>query len=131
MRRILVASLLSSFALAAAAATPHPTDNPAPSAPGTAHRVSSGIAAPQLTTRATVHIAGDAILNTLPNPAELRVRLDLDGSGEATNVQMLNSISPRVDAQVIAAVRQFHWRPAVLDNQAIPLTVNLTVEVQH
>jgi hypothetical protein len=44
---------------------------------------------------------------------------------------VLNSISPSVDSHVIAAVRQFHWRPAVLDNQAIPLTVNLTVDVQH
>ncbi|MGC2637453.1 MAG: energy transducer TonB [Acidobacteriaceae bacterium] len=129
MRRILVASMLSSFALAAAAATTQPTDNPTPSA--AVHRVTTGIAAPQLSTRAIVHIPGDAILDTLPNPAELRVRLDLDASGNATRVQVLNSISPNVDAHVIAAIRQFRWRPAVLDNQAIPLTVNLIVEVQH
>jgi TonB family protein len=121
--------MLSSFALAATAATPHPTDNPTTSA--TVNRVTTGIAGPQLATRATVHIPGDAILDTYPNPAEVRVRLDLDAAGNASNLQILHSISPNVDAHVLAAVRQFHWRPAVLDNQTIPLTVNLTVEIQH
>jgi hypothetical protein len=31
---------------------------------------------------------------------------------------------------VIAAVRQFRWRPATLDKQAIPIDVTLKVVVQ-
>jgi len=131
MRRILVASLLSSFALAATAATPHPTSNPAPSPQATVTRVTTGIAGPQLSSAATIHIPGDAMLDTFPNPARMLVRVDLDSTGNATHIQVLRSLTPSIDAQVIAAVRQFRWRPATLDNQAIPLAVNLNVEVQH
>ncbi|HTW50203.1 MAG TPA: energy transducer TonB [Acidobacteriaceae bacterium] len=123
--------MLSSFALAAAAATPQPNNNAADATSATTNRVTTGITAPQLSNSAVVHIPDDAILDTCPNPARMMVRLNLDARGNTTGAEVLHSISPAVDAHVIAAVRQFHWRPASLDNQPIPLTVNLTVEVQH
>jgi TonB family protein len=131
MRRILVASLLSSFALAAAAATPQPNINAAAATSATEHRVSTGITAPRLYGSAVVHIPDDVALETFPTPATMVVRLNLDATGTATGVQVLHSIAPAVDANVIAAVRQLRWRPATLDDQPIPLTVNLTVKVQH
>jgi Gram-negative bacterial TonB protein C-terminal len=131
MHRILVASLLSSFALAAAAATPQPNNNAAAATSATNQRVTTGVIAPRLNGSAVVHIHGDAVLDTCPNPAKMLVRLNLDATGNATDVEVLHSISPSVDARLIAAVRQLRWRPASLDNQPIPLTVNLTVEVQH
>jgi hypothetical protein len=131
MRRILVASLLSSFALAAAAATPQPNNDATAATPATDHRVTTGVIAPRVNGPAVVHIPGDSIFDTWSNPAKMLVRLDLDANGNATGAEVLHSISPAVDARVIAAVRQFHWRPASLDNQPIPLTVNLTVEIQH
>lgn len=131
MRRILIASLLSSLALAAAAATPQPDNNAAAATTATEHRVTTGIIAPQLAGPAVVHIQDDAVLQTFPTPATMLVRLNLDATGTATSIQVLRSIAPTVDAHVIAAVRQLHWRPASLDNQPIPLTVNLTVQVQH
>jgi TonB family protein len=131
MRRILVASLLSSFALAAAAATPQPNANAAAATPATEHRVTTGIIAPQVAGPAVIHIASEAALESWPSPVTMRVRLNLDATGNATDVQLLRSFSPAVDADVVAAIRQLHWRPASLDNQPIPLTVNLTVEVQH
>jgi hypothetical protein len=36
-----------------------------------------------------------------------------------------------VDERVVEAVRQFRWRPASLDKQAIPVELTLKVEVQH
>lgn len=131
MRRLLVASLLSSFALAAAAATPKPNNNAAAATTATEHRTTTGITAPTVYGSAVVHITDDPILQNLAIPAKLLVRLDLDAAGKASNVQILQSISPSVDARLIAAVQQLRWHPATLDNQAIPLTVNLTVDVKH
>lgn len=130
MRRILVVSLLSSCALVAAAANPHPTDHASGEEPQT--RVTTGVAAPRITSRATVvHIPNDPVLDTYPNPAKMMIQVNLDQAGIPTEFHVLQSISPKVDAHVVEALRQFRWRPAMLDNQAIPLAVNLSVEVVH
>jgi hypothetical protein len=36
-----------------------------------------------------------------------------------------------MDARVIEAVRQFRWQPAMLNQQAIPVDLTLTVLLQH
>lgn len=59
------------------------------------------------------------------------LRLSLDKNGNPTSIDVVRSISPSVDAQVVKAVRDFHWRPATLDNQTIPVDVNVNVDVQH
>lgn len=131
MHRVLVVALLSSSALAAAAATPQPVYHAAAASSAGNTRVTTGVTSPQLDQNAIVHIPGDAILDTYPNPAQMVVRLDLDATGRATGMHVVQSISARVDAQVLDAVRQFRWRPGVLDGQPIPMTVNLTVSVVH
>jgi TonB family protein len=131
LRRALLAGLLSCFALTAAAATPKPNDNAPAATTATEHRVTTGIIAPIVDGSAMIHITDDAALETLPQPAKMLVRVNLDASGNPTDVRVLESLSPNVDARLIAAVRQLHWHPATLDHQAIPMTVNLTVDVQH
>jgi TonB family protein len=131
LRRFLIAGLLSSVALTAAAATPKPNDNAAAANTATEHRVTTGIVGPTVYGSAIVHVSDDPILSNVAIPAKMLVRLNLDATGKPTDVKILQSISPAVDARLIAAVEQLRWHPATLDNQAIPLTVNLTVDVQH
>lgn len=131
MRRILIAGLLSSLALTAAAATPKPNDNAAAGNTATEHRVTTGIVDPSLYGSPIVHVTDDPILENVAMPAKMLVRVNLDTAGKPTDVKILQSISPSVDARLIAAVEQLRWHPATLDNQAIPLTINLTVDVQH
>ena len=128
MRRILVASLLSSFALTAAAAPSKPTNDA--STPATP-MVTSGVTAAQLRYAAKIDLPYNAELATFPNPAKMVLKLNLDETGSLTHVEVVQSLSPTLDARVVKAVRQFRWRPAVLDNQTIPIDVNLIVEVQH
>jgi TonB family protein len=129
MRRTLVASLLSSLALTAAAATPsHPND--AASTPA-AVVVSTGVTQAQLLHSTQIDIPVEAVLDSVPNPAKVVLRVSLDQAGSPTRVQIVQSVNPIVDARVIKAVQQFRWRPAVLDNQTIPIDVNLIVQVQH
>lgn len=128
MRRIIVASLLSSFALAAAAATPNPTKDASTTA--TAPMVTTGVTSAQLLYPAKISIS-DADLSSFPNPAKMLLKVNVDETGTPTHIEVVQALSPSLDARVVRAVKQFHWRPAVLDNQTIPIDVNLVVEVQH
>jgi TonB family protein len=128
MRRILVATLLSSLALTAGAATPKSTD--ATGATPTAVVVSTGVTAAQLHYSTNIDIPSEAIAS-ISNPAELVLRVNLDETGTPTHVQVVHSINPAVDTRVMKAVRSFRWSPAVLDNRTIPVDVNLVVDVQH
>ena len=129
MHRILVASLLSSFALTAAAATPKPASDANGAAPA-AIVVSTGVREAQLLRSTEINIPTD-VVNSFSNPAELVLHVNLDETGTPTRVAVVQSINPEVDSRVMKAVRQFRWRPAVLDNQTIPMEVNLHVQVQH
>jgi TonB family protein len=128
MRRILVASLLSSVALTAAAASPKPANDA--STPATP-MVTTGVTSAQLRYAAKIDLPPTAALASLPNPAKMVLKLNLDQTGSPTHVEVVQSLTPELDARVVKAVRQFRWSPAVLDNQAIPIDVNLIVEVQH
>ena len=126
MRRILVATLLSSFALTAAAATPNPAHD---AAVDSARPVSTGVTGPQLYYSTRINIPADQIPTTLP--AKVGLKVSLDATGSPTNIQIVQPLTDAVDARVVEAVRQFRWRPAVLDNQTIPVDMNLTVQLQQ
>jgi len=129
MRRILAASLLSSLALTAGAATMPSNDASTPA--GDVRPVSTGVTAPQLVHSTHIEIPASEISDAYPNPARLILKVSLDATGTPTDVKVVKPISQNVDARVVAAVRSFRWRPAVLDNQTIPVGLNLVVEVQR
>jgi TonB family protein len=129
MHRLLVVSLFSSLALSAAAATPTPTSNGSGAAP-TSFAISTGVTAAQLLRSESIFIPTAAV-NTVSNPAKMVLRVSLDETGTPTDMHIVQSINPEVDSRVMKAVRNFRWRPAVLDNQTIPIDVNLVVQVQH
>lgn len=129
MRPMLVASILSAFALSAAAATPKPASDASGAAPASLV-ISTGVTEAQLLRSAKIFIPTDA-LSANSNPAELVLRVNLDETGTPTGMHVVHSINPEVDSRVMKAVRSFRWRPAVLDNQTIPVNVNLVVDVQH
>jgi protein TonB len=129
MRRILVASLLSSFALTAAAADTKPLNDA--STPATLPAVTTGVTAAQLRYAAKIELPYTPELADTPNPAKMVLKVNVDDTGSPTHVEVVQPLSPTIDARVVQAVRQFRWRPAVLDNQTIPIDVNLIVEVQH
>jgi outer membrane biosynthesis protein TonB len=131
MRRILVASLLSSVALTAAAATHAPATDASGSTPSPVHAVSTGITDAQLYYPTTIKVLGDAELSAFPNPAKVVLKVSVDATGTPTHVEVVQPLTPTLDAHLVKAVRQLHWRPAVLDNQTIPMDVNLVVQVQH
>jgi hypothetical protein len=127
MRRILVASLLSSIAITAAAATSKPAND----ADSTSVRpVSTGVTAPQLIYSTKISIP-TTDLPSGSNSARLVLKFNLDKTGTPQAIQVIQPLTQAVDTRVVDAVRKFRWSPAVLNNQTVPVEMNLVVVVQR
>jgi|SRR5277367_2253007 len=129
MRSILAASLLLSpmlYAASAAASQPK-TDASAPQE----RRVSTGITSPVVLDSTNIHIPASALDRTIASESTVVLALNVDEKGNPTNVHVVHSSSPDLDARVITAIKGSHFRPAKLDNQAVSREVNLVVTVQR
>jgi TonB family protein len=129
MRRILAASLLLSPLLCTAAAVASQPVIDA-SASTQAPRISTGVIPARLLHAASLTLP-PTVAATTPDNAEVVLKLNVDEQGKAQDIQVVRSVSPALDENVVEAVRQFRWRPASLDKQAIPVELTLKVEVQH
>jgi TonB family protein len=130
MRPILSASLLLSPMLFAASAVASQPKTDAPAATQGV-RVSTGITVPAILDSANIRIPANTLDRTLASEAKVVLALNVDEKGNAQNVRILQSANPDLDARVVAAVRQSHFRPAKLDHQAIPVDLNLIINVQR
>jgi periplasmic protein TonB len=128
MRRIFVATLLSSLALSAAAATVKPANDAAASTP--ARPISTGITAPELVYSTKISIAASELPAAFSNSDRIILKLSLDKTGSPQSIHVVQPLTQSIDARVVEAVRQFRWTPAVLNNQTIPIEMNLIVQVQ-
>ncbi|MGO9337156.1 MAG: TonB family protein [Terracidiphilus sp.] len=129
MRRILAASILISplFLTAAAHATQPVTDTPA-STP--ARPISTGVIPAHVLYSPDVDLT-PAAAQTLPQDAEVVLTLNVNEKGQAENVEVVKSPSHYLDGPVAAAVRQYRFRPAMLDDQPVAVPMTLTVVVEH
>jgi len=127
MRRALLTTLLSSFALTAAAA---PATQPVDAAP-TSRAVSSGVTAPRLVYTPHISVPADELPLTMIAPSKVILEVNLDETGSTREIRVLHSISQSVDERIIEGVRQFRWTPAVLNNKTVPSELTLNVEVQR
>jgi TonB family protein len=127
MRRIILASLLSSVALTAAAATgktPNDADTTA------IRPVSTGVTSPRLVYSTKISISASELPPTLTS-THVVLKFNLDTTGTPQSIHVVEPLTQAIDARVVEAVRQFRWSPAVLNNQAVAIPMNLVVEVQH
>jgi len=127
MRRILLATvLMSPLFLSAAALASQPLTDAATST----RSLSTGVVPAQVISTPKIEL-NPAALETMPYQAEVVLKLNIDEKGLASNVQVLKSPTRYLDGPVADAVRQFRFRPATLDNQAVPTDMTLTVVVQQ
>ncbi|HWA95944.1 MAG TPA: energy transducer TonB [Terracidiphilus sp.] len=140
MRTLLVASLLATTALLNAQTSPHgqvanleartsapaavASDIPASS---TARRVTTGVTAPELISQRPIKVATYEFPNTDLAAQKVVVHFTVDAFGVPQNVKLVKSVSPAIDARVIAAVGGFRYKPAQLDSWNVPADVNLVV----
>jgi TonB family protein len=125
--RLMLAStvVLSSLLLPAAAFASNSTDDPA--ATTATPRVSTGVIGPFLENSLNVVTPGGLPVSALPADAQVGVSFVVDEKGVPENIQVTRGVNPIWDSQVVEAVSKLHYRPARIDNQKIPVDVNLTV----
>ena len=127
MRRILATSiLLSSLTLPAAAFASTPVDDATAPTPV---RVSTGVTEPVLVDSGFLALPDGYSTSAIPNDAEVGLSLTVDEKGLPHNIQVTKSYNPFWDARVIETVRQFHFKPATVDDQPTPVDMNLTVNI--
>jgi protein TonB len=127
MRRILLATLLSSITLTAAAAQATQTNDAAT----TSRPLSTGVTAAHLVYTTHMNIPASELPTTAGSSATVVLKVNLDETGTPTAISVLRPVTPELDARVVNAVRQFRWAPAVLDNKPVATDLTLTVEVQR
>ena len=127
MRRVLAASLLlpSLFLPAVAKASTPVDDATAP----TPVRISTGVIAPVLLGKPVLSLPVGFSFDLIPPDAQVQLSLTVDEKGQPQNIHVVKSFSPFIDARVIEAVSQFHFRPGTIDNQPTAVDLNLTVNV--
>jgi len=130
MRNLLIAGLmLSPMLLTSAAVASSPTSDAAVATHTL--RVSTGVTAPEIIDPTDIHIIASDADRVLPAGANVVLALNVDEKGIAHNLRVVKSVNSDLDARVVAAVSQSHFRPAKLDNQAISYDLNLIVNVQR
>ena len=147
MRRIIVSTLLLSSVLlhaqtgtkgqsatlvahndAASAVTASATDV---NATTPARRISTGVTWPKLISEPTLSVSSADF--PTPNLAAQHVVVGfrVDETGAPQNVHLVKSVSQTVDERVLAAVRQYRFVPGTLDDQKVPVDVNLVINFQE
>jgi hypothetical protein len=130
MRPILAGTLmLSSIFLPVAAVSASTTaDDAAAKTPDV--RVSTGVTAPKLVKNISIPMP-DGIANVfIPADSQLELSFTVDAQGQAENVKVTKSLTPYWDARVMDEIKRSHFTPAKLDNQAVPMDMNLIVKLE-
>jgi len=125
MRRTIVSTVLFSSLLftAAAYASPPPDDAAA------TIRVSTGVTPPQLLDSLQLTVPDPITATNVPADAQITVSFVVDERGQPRNIQVVKGYDLFWNARAVDAVSKLHYRPATMDSQAIPMTMNLVITI--
>jgi len=113
---------------AATAAAQSTTDSTATSQ---TRRISTGVTWPKLISEPALRLS-DADFPTHDLATEhMVVSFRVDENGTPQNVHVVKSVDQTVDGRVLDAVRQYRFIPGTLDDQKVPLDVDLTINFQE
>jgi len=59
------------------------------------------------------------------------VAMVVDETGKPSNLKVVKSLGPTLDQNILAAVSQYRFKPATLDNQPTPIELNLEITLQR
>lgn len=94
-------------------------------------RITTGVIAPAVLNSANFAVTSDALAGVGLDKPSVVLALKVNEKGFAEDVRIVRSVNPKVDLQVLEAVRDFRFRPATLDQQPVPVDLELTVVVQR
>jgi hypothetical protein len=119
--------MLSSFIIPAAAQTSKSADDATAQTP--AARVSTGITPPKLAKPLTVPMPEGIASAFVPSDQQLELSFTVDTQGKAENVKVVKPVNPYWDARVVEEIERSYFKPAKLDDQTVPMDMNLVVSV--
>lgn len=88
-------------------------------------RVSTGIEVPELIH--TTAISSDSDWRMTPVDKTVVVGMIVDETGTPSELKILDSAEPSMNNNVLAAVKQYRFKPGTLDRQPIAVPLKLTV----
>ena len=94
-------------------------------------RVSTGVQEPVIVKTVPVNLSGLNLDFSHPADNKVVLSIALDEKGTVQSLTVAKSANKALDARVVEAVRQYHFRPATLDSDAIAVQLELAVLVQQ
>ena len=91
-------------------------------------RISTGVIGPKLISTHSLTVPAEDFPLHDAAMEHMIVNFTVDQNGVPQSIHLLKSVSQAVDSRVLDAVRQYRFAPATLDNQKVPVEVNLHVE---
>ena len=132
MRKLIVAILsLSSFMLHAQANTPAQTQVASNGSAPQVKRISTGVIAPKLIYKVDVVADSTGTARLISDDTKVVVGMIVDKTGKPSDLKILKSAGPAVDASVLAAVSQYRFTPGMVSNQPIASPLNLEVVISN
>ena len=95
-----------------------------------ARPISSGVVGPKLLTGLPIRVATTDFATPDLASQYVLVHLRVDVTGAPHNVEIVKTANSTVDSRVLAAVRGYHFQPAMLDQQAVPMDLNLKINFE-
>jgi TonB family protein len=89
-------------------------------------RISTGVIAPKLIYKVDV-VADSSTARLLNEDTKVVVGMIVDKTGRPSDLKIIKSAGPGVDASVLAAVSQYRFSPGMVSNQPIASPLNLEV----
>jgi TonB family protein len=94
-------------------------------------RISTGVVFPKLISAPSFSVSATGFPTDDLAAQHMVVGFRVDENGAPQNVHLVKSVSPSVDEQVLTAVRQYRFTPGTLDNQTVPVDVDLLINFQR
>ena len=99
--------------------------------PATGRRVSTGVIFPKLISAPSVSVSASDFPTRDLGAQHMVVSFRVDENGAPQNVHLVKSVNQSVDERVLTAVREYRFEPGTLDNQKVPVDVNLVVNFEQ
>lgn len=124
MRRTITGTILLSSLLFTAAAYASP---PTGDTPALTHRVSTGVTPPKLLDNLSITTPEQSAATNIPDHTQIAVSYVVDEKGQPHDIRVVQGYDVIWNARAVEAVSRLHYRPATLDNQPIPMGMNLVI----
>ena len=95
-----------------------------------ARPVTTGVTVPKLIAGPKIMVASSDFKSHDMGNETMVVRFKVDRDGTTKDFHIVKSVNPKVNMLVMQAVSQYRYEPAVLDEQPVPVQVNLKIRFQ-